>query len=171
MTALVALAGCEAPTPTYDACPAMPVKGWNALLDAPAMKPLAHHREWPYEPISQTTRVLWSDSNITYERLLTFDLAHPRYAGGAAEDRCVRTASFMAAMPVEGPRAESVSAFVAFLGAHGAEPAVVKAIETARDRQSGFAPVGSVGKAQVSAGAVIQGARGTFFRVEIASAP
>jgi hypothetical protein len=171
MTALVVLAGCEAPAPAYVACPSMPVKGWNALLDSPAMKPLAHHREWPYEPISQVTRVLWSDSNISYERLLTFDLSHTRYEGNAAADRCIRTASFMTAMPVEGARSESLSAFVAFLGSHGVEPPVVKAIEAALDRKADFAPVGSVGKAPISAGTVVQGARGNFFRVEVGSAP
>jgi hypothetical protein len=165
----IACAGCGAPA-ALEECPSMPVKGWSGLLAADAFKALSHRKERPYEPLSETSRLLWSDSSYGYERLLTFDLAHPRFASGASEERCIRTVSFMASTPLQGPRADTLAAFVAFLGAHGVPPAVVKSIEAARDRGSQFAPVGAAGAATVSAGTVVQGARGSFFRVEIGAA-
>lgn len=162
----IACAGCEAPK-SPEECPSMPLKGWNGLHAQQPFEALSHRRERPYEPLSETSRVLWSDSSYNYERLLTFDLAHPRYASGAPEERCIRAVSFMASMPLEGARANSVSAFVSFLAAHGLPPALVKAIEDARAKRSEFAALGAVGPVPVSAGVVVQGARGSFFRVEI----
>ena len=162
----IACAACES-TGGFEECPSMPVKGWSGLLAAPSFRALSHRRDRFYEPLSETSSVLWSDSNSTYERLLTFDFAHPRFADGASGERCIRAVSFMAALPVDGARAESLAGFVSFLGVHGVPGTVVKSIEAARDKRSEFAAVGAVGAAPVAAGVVVQGARGSFFRVEI----
>lgn len=165
----VAVAACEAPAELAE-CPTMPVKGWGTLPHIPAFAALSHRRDQPYNAISETSYVLWSDSNFSYERLLTFDMAHPRFAAGAVNERCIRNVSFMAATPVQGTRAESLGAFVEFLGSHGAAASLVKAIETARANNAAFASVGAISEAPVSAGVIAQGARGTFFRVEIGAA-
>ena len=163
------VAACEAPAELAE-CPVMPVKGWAGLLRTPAFAALSHKRDQRYDPLSEMSQVLWSDSSYSYERLLTFDMAHPRFTQGDAEERCIRGVSFMAATPLEGARAESLSAFVAFLASNGAPPALVLAIELARDRRAEFTTVGTLGAAPVSAGLVVQGARGSFFRVEVGAA-
>ena len=165
----VAVAACEGSTDLAE-CPAMPVKGWDGLLRSPAFAALSHKREQRYDPVTEVSVILWSDSNYTYERLLTFEMAHPRFAQGVPEERCIENASFMATMPLQGARSETVNAFMGFLASHGAPQALVKTVEAARDNQAPFAPVGSIAGAPVSAGVVVHGARGSFFRVEIGAA-
>ena len=165
----IACAGCEAPR-ALEECASKPVKGWNALLDDKSFAQLSHRRERVYDPLSEVSWLLWADSNYSYERLLTFDMAHPRFASGAPEERCIRAVSFMASTPVQGPQAESLAAFIAFLAAHGLPQALVKSVEAARAQGSEFKVLGNIAAAPVSAGIVVQGARGSFFRVEIGSA-
>jgi len=100
-------------------CPNMPVKGWDALPQAKEFTALSHRKERVYEPLSESSQVLWADSNIAYGALLTFDLAHPRFASGAPDEKCIRDASFMALVPLEPAREAQVRAFTEFLRTHG----------------------------------------------------
>jgi len=147
----------------------MPVKGWDQLPDAKELAALSHRKERVYEPLSETSQVLWADSNIAYGSLLTFVLAHPRFSSGAPEEKCIREASFMALVPLEPARQAQVAAFTEFLRAHGVPAQIVGRVDAAREYKLLFAPVGEHGGAVISAGIVTQGARGRFFRIQVAA--
>ena len=148
-------------------CPNMPVKGWDALPEAKEFASLSHRKERVYEPLSESSQVLWADSNIAYGALLTFELAHPRFASGAPEEKCIREASFMAQLPLEPAREAQVKAFMEFLRAHGVPAVIVGRIDAVRDNALLFAPVGEHARAVISAGIVTHGARGRFFRIQV----
>jgi hypothetical protein len=148
-------------------CPNMPVKGWDGLPEAKEFAALSHRKERAYEPLSESSQVLWADSNIAYGALLSFELAHPRFASGAPDERCIREASFMALMPLQGAREAQVKAFTQFLRARGVPADIVARIDGARDNALLFGPVGEHAGAVISAGIVTQGARGRFFRIQV----
>src|SRR5207237_10630834 len=78
MAAVLALACASCGTDERLAeCPGMPVKGWIALPQAKEFAPLSHRKDTIYEPLSESSQILWADSNYTYEALLTFELAYP----------------------------------------------------------------------------------------------
>jgi hypothetical protein len=148
-------------------CPNMPVKGWDALPEAKEFASLSHRKERIYEPLSESSQVLWADSNIAYGALLTFDLAHPRFTSGAPDEKCIREASFMALVPLEPSREAKVAAFTEFLRTRGVPAAIVERIDAARENKLLFGPVGEHARAVISAGIVTQGARGRFFRIQV----
>lgn len=148
-------------------CPNMPVKGWDALPEAKEFASLSHRKERFYEPLSESSQVLWADSNIAYGALLTFELAHPRFASGAPDEKCIREASFMALAPLDEARAAQVKAFTGFLREHGVPAAIMARVDAARENSLLFGPVGEDRGAVISAGIVTQGARGRFFRIQV----
>jgi hypothetical protein len=148
-------------------CPNMPVKGWDALPQAKEFTALSHRKERVYEPLSESSQVLWADSNIAYGALLTFDLAHPRFASGAPDEKCIRDASFMALVPLEPAREAQVRAFTEFLRTHGVPAAIAGRIDAARENKLLFGPLGEHAGAVIFAGIVTQGARGRFFRIQV----
>jgi len=160
---------CTPPHPALRECDAMPVKGWQELLAKEPFAALANSKDMPYESIYGTSRMFLADSNYNYDQLLTITFLHPAMAQGRPDERCIRDVSLLVHEPVEGARASTLAALVAFLQANGLTADLARAIDAAREQKANFAPLGSLGAGAVSAGFVEQGARGRFFEVEVRS--
>jgi len=165
-------AGCTAPRGYIRDCPSMPVKGWHELFANDLFARLDKTRERPFESVLGTSRMFLADSSFNYETLVTFDFSHPAMAQGRPDERCVRDVRLLVHEPLEGIRAETLAAFVAFLRSKGVPAELARAVEAARGKNAAFATLGGLpGGGALSAGFVEQGARGRFFEVEVRSPP
>ena len=167
------VAGCTPPPPEVAECPAMPVKGWMSLMSQEPFASLPNRKETVFEPLSETSRLLVGDSNYSYGVLLTYTFAHPDMSAGRVDTgaRCVNGVSVMSLHPAKGDGEQAIAAFTARIAAHRSGVAIAQRIVAARAFGTVFAPIGRIGEAEVSAGVVESGARGKFFRVEVAAPP
>lgn len=162
-------AGCAPPRNAIPECLTMSVKGWGELTGREPFAGFAHRREIPFEPLSETSRLLVGDSNYSYAVLLTYTFVHTDLSRGteSGQGRCLSEASLMTRLPAVESGARALAAFAGLLRDNRAPEPLLRAIDAARAGEAAFAPLGSLGGAEISAGVIEHGARGRFFRVEV----
>jgi hypothetical protein len=169
---LLLLPGCGRHDTSIKECPDMPRYGWDTLLTKLPFNELDHRQETVYNPLTRTNKVLFGDANYDYATLLTLTYAHrDSFIEDAARDyKCLMTISLLTRYPFKERQLKAIDSFMQHLIARGLSIGTLERVNAlALTQQEGPDVVAKIENAELLAGTVEHGGRGTFFMIELKS--